>query len=505
MPVRYFLILDNGGTNTKALVFDVYGNELAASSFPTHWIQRRPGMREIDLEGLKDSLYSAIREVIAGSGIQRGEIAGVACVGHGKGLYLLDAGGNIFRHGILSTDARASELAASFERDVEEIYPISAQHVMPSQAPVLLSWLKEHEPDTYARIGSVLSAKDFVRFLLSGDIHQELGDASGNNLINLRTATYDKRLTSFFGVPEASEWLPELVRSDSIVSMVSRKTAAETGLAEGTPIVGGLFDIDAGALGSGVLDDRHYAAIAGTWNINVYPADAPTANMSGIMNSLFPGGKVLVEASSPTSAGNLSKMLQLLIPEKMARDDGSIYRELDDRLSSGGATSTPVLYMPFLYGSNTDPFASASFIGMNSTTTTLQLIRAVYEGITFAHKQHIDQLLRTADSPPSSIRVCGGAAHSRMWMQLFADVIGISIETLQSQEMTGLGGAMLCACATGVYATLEEAACGMVRVNERFEPDLRQNKLYLQKYSSYQTLLTQLNGHWPQSSRWNKE
>lgn len=494
MAGRYFLILDNGGTNTRALLFDTKGTQVGVSVFETPWIQGALKTREIDVKGMRDSLFSAIRQVLVQTGVDAEEIACITCVGHGKGLYLLDKDGHIFCNGILSTDERANELAKSFESRIEEIYPISRQHIMSSQAPVLLRWLKDHEPARYANIGAVLSAKDFVRYVLTGEIHQEIGDASGNNLINLATRNYDDRLLEFFGISEVSQWLPDLVESADLVAKVDASAAYETGLIEGTPVTGGLFDIDAGTLGSGALNHNHYSVIAGTWSINTYLSDAPTARMNGIMNSLFMKDKVLIEASSPTSSGNLSRILKMLSPD--GKQGGENYEYLEANLEQEDADFTQVLYTPFLYGSNSDPDAMASFVGLESTTSRMQLIRAVYEGIVFGHRQHIDQLLQSDSTCPESLRVCGGAANSPSWMQMFADVIGVPVETICGHEITGLGGAVLSSYATGDYETLQQAADCMIHVDRRFEPDAEQHRKYNEKYARYQTLLNALDGVW---------
>ncbi|WEV63423.1 FGGY-family carbohydrate kinase [Bifidobacterium sp. ESL0732] len=503
MAGRYFLILDNGGTNTRALIFDEEGTQVGVSVFDTPWIQDMPEMREIDLKGMRDSLFAAIRQVLERTEVSPKDIACITCVGHGKGLYLLDNNGKIFCNGILSTDERANDLARSFETRVKEIYPISHQHVMASQAPVLLRWIKDHEPERYANIGSILSAKDFVRYLLTGGIHQEIGDASGNNLINLKTRDYDDRLLTFFGISEAVQWRPDLVESADIVDTIDVQAANETGLIEGTPVTGGLFDIDAGTLGSGALDHNHYSVIAGTWSINTYLSHTPTERMPGIMNSLFLKDRVLVEASSPTSSGNLSRILRLLSPT--GKDTDEDYERLEANLRQEDADFTQVLYTPFLYGSNSDPDATASFVGLESTTTRMQLVRAVYEGVVFAHRQHIDQLLYSDTTRPQSLRVCGGAANSPSWMQMFADIIGLPVQTVKGHEITGLGGAVLSAYATGDYSNLQQAANRMIHVDSCFEPDAVQHRKYDEKYQRYQILLDALNGVWSKLHATQKE
>ena len=205
---KHFLTIDNGGTNTKVIIVDQDGRQLSVSSFPTDAIERRPGFREVNPGQMWRDIGKAVKAALESAGLDGSQIDGVVPVGHGKGLYVLGKDGKPFMDGILSSDSRAADLANEFESRVAEIYPISHQHVMVMQFPVLLRWLKDNEPEQYARIGHVLSNKDFIRHFLAGEILEERGDASGNNLVNLETGEYDGRLFDFFGIPEMLECTP---------------------------------------------------------------------------------------------------------------------------------------------------------------------------------------------------------------------------------------------------------------------------------------------------------
>ncbi len=331
---KYFLTIDNGGTNTKAIIFDDNGNQINSVSFPTMRIENKPGFHEIDLNDLWNAIGHAIKKVIRTSKIAAQDIIGVSCVGHGKGLYILDNQKRIFTHGILSTDSRAIKEAERFEKDVSKIYPISHQHVMESQSPVLLNWLKNNRTDIYLNIGYVLAAKDFVRERLTGQIFQEYGDASGNNFLNLSTQQYDSRLFNFFDIPEMFSKMPPLKKYNEEVGEITYKAAEDTGLLQGTPVFAGMFDIDACSLATGVVDDDYFSVIAGTWNINVFPSKKLSEISSGLMNSIYPNGLNLIESSSATSAGNLSMTLQSLMSEEINNAKGSgksIYDILEEQ------------------------------------------------------------------------------------------------------------------------------------------------------------------------------
>ncbi|MGT2933751.1 FGGY-family carbohydrate kinase [Streptococcus catagoni] len=497
--MRYFLSIDYGGTSIKAILFDDKGKEIAVSSFPTLKIEDTPGFREIDLEVTWQAIGASIKEVIDTSAIASSAIAAVIPIGHGKGLYLLDKQQAIFCHGILSTDERANDLATAFEEKVDDLWGLTQQHVVGVQAPVLLRWLKEYDRASYDQIGWVLSAKDFIRFQLTGKVHQEYGDASGNHWINFQTGTYDPAILSFFGIEEMAQALPELVDCADIIGGVSKEAAKLTGLIEGTPVLGGLFDIDACAIGSGVLNDQTFSLISGTWNINTYPSKKAASQASGHMNSYFPNRDYLIEASSPTSAGNLDAILKMLMSEEIRtiKEQGheSIYDTLETFLEQTDASYTDLLFFPFLYGNNTVAEAKACFLGLSTKSTKSHMLRAVYEGIAFAHKQHITQLINAKGSAPKVIRMTGGATHSKAWVQLFADVLNLPIETVSGSELGGLGGALL-AKASLDSLSLAEAVADMVRVKDTYYPNSAQNRYYQQKYELYQQLLTVMAPAW---------
>ena len=499
----FFLSIDNGGTKTKVMVFDEKGKQVSCAAFPTACEEEKAGFREIDLAKLWESIGTAIQDAIKMARIDRSEVKAVACVGHGKGLYLLDKDQQIFYPGILSTDTRANSLAAELEKRNKEIFPVSCQHVVGSQAPVLLKWLKIHQPDVYQKIGSVLSAKDFVRSRLTGKIAAEYGDASGNNFLNLKTRAYDSSLFTFFDIMECWEKMPVLKSCEDICGDVTAEAAAMTGLQEGTPVIGGLFDLDACALATGVLDDDIFGITAGTWNINMYPAKECAAQTTGLMNSLFLKDKFLVEASSATSAGNLELMIQMLMePEKEAAEKAgrSVYDSLEEMLSHTDAGYAKVFFFPFLYGSNVDLAARGSLIGMQSTTKKMELLRAVYEGIAFAHRYHIEQLIKARGARPKVLRISGGCTNSPSWVRMFADVSGIAVETVEAKELGGLGGAMAAAAGIGRYDSLIEASAKMTRVTRHYLPDSKQVRLYQEKYAVYLELLQALACSWKKLS-----
>lgn len=482
--MKYYLGLDNGGTTTKAALFTQDGKEAGVASMSTKMICPKPDYIERDMDEMWEANCSVIRDVIRKTGVRAAEIAGVGVCGHGKGLYLWGKDGKPDGNGIISTDNRAYEYPKKWAEDgtADRVFERSCQHILACQPVSLLAWLKDHEPERYRNIQYVFECKDYVRFRLTGKAMAEMTDYSGANLMNLRTKQYDPELLKLFGIPEVGEALPPLVKSADLCGTVTKEASEKCGLAEGTPVIGGMFDIDACALGVNVLDPEHICMIAGTWSINEYPRKEPVTDGSVLMNSLFCLPEYcLIEESSATSAGNNEWFIRQILPEvtAQARAEGkSIYDILNSWVSGISPEEFVPVFFPFLMASNVHPNAKGCFIGITANHTRKHLLRAVYEGIVFSHRYHFERLMKTRETAPQSIRLAGGAAHSKIWTQMFADVMKCPVETVGANETGALGCAIAVAAAVGDYPSLQEAAGAMCTVSPAVYPNPKSYEIY---------------------------
>ena len=501
MEQRFYLGIDNGGTLTKAVLFDAAGHEVAQASESVPLLTPAPGFTERDMEALYAANCRCIRRVAEESGVPAARIAGISCTGHGKGLYLWGRDDRPVCPGIVSTDTRAWEYPRRWREDgtADRAFRKTYQQVLASQQVSLLAWMKDHRPELLDNIRWIFSVKDYIRFRLTGEAYAELTDFSGANLVNLDACGYDRELLALFGLEELFDRLPPLRRSCDRCGRVTAETARLTGLKEGTPVAGGMFDIDACAVAMDVTDEKNLCVIAGTWGINEYVAREPVKNGSVLMNSIFClPGYYLVEESSPTSAGNhewFTRMFLQELREEAAAAGLSVYQYADRLAAEAPDGGERIVFLPYLFGSNFNPRARAALVGMDSSHTKGQIIRAVLEGIVFCHMDHIDRLL--ANRPrPDAIRLAGGAAKSPLWVRLFADVTGLPVEVIDTAELGALGCAMAAAVMAGDYPALRAAAGGMVRVRERVEPDLEKTAAYREKRRAYRKVAQALEPVW---------
>ena len=500
--MRYYLGLDNGGTTTKAALFDVHGKEICVSSVSTAMITPKPGFIERDMDEMWEANCRVIRNVLEKSGVSGSEVAGVGICGHGKGLYLWGKDDRPDGHGIISTDNRAYEYTDRWRKDgtEEKLFQLSCQHIMTCQPVSLLAWMKDNEPEIYRNVKYVFECKDYVRFRLTGEAKAEYTDYSGANFLNLHTREYDKKIFELLGIPEMFDCMPPLCKATDICGYVTEEASELTGLSVGTPVIGGMFDINACAIAVGLTDEDHICMIAGTWSINEYIRKNPVLDGSVAMNSLFCLPEYyLVEESSPTSAGNNEWFVQQLLPElgKQAKAEGkSVYDYMNEWVKEIPPEEFVPMFLPYLMGSNVHPNAKAAFVGMNVSHTRKHLARSIYEGISFCHKMHVDKLIASRDELPKALRLAGGAAHSREWTQIMADVMQIPVETVNANETGALGCAIAVAAALGDYSSLEEAVSHMSEISAPVLPDPKKADIYRRKFELYRKTVDCLDPIW---------
>lgn len=498
--MKYLIGLDNGGTSTKAAVFDLNGKEISTAGRHTNTLTPKPGYTERDMEELWLANCACVKEALEKAGVDGKDVLGIAVCGHGKGLYAWGKDGKPACNGIISTDNRAWKYPKKwYESGVhKEVYPKLCQQLMACQQVSLLAWLKDHQKEVYDKIQYVFSVKDYVRFRLTGEAYSEATDISGSGLMDVKNARFDKEILEKFGIEEVYEKLAPLKYSYELCGAVQEEASRLTGLPVGTPVAGGMFDIDACAIAADVVSAEDMVTIAGTWSINEFISKEPILDGNIAMNSLYAiPGYYLAEECSATSSGNLEWYLKNCMEGVKIPEGESIYSYVNRLVESVKPEESEVYYLPFLYGSNAHPLGKAAFVGLTTYHNKAHMLRSVYEGVVFSHKRHIDKLLASRKRP-EVIRMAGGPVQSKVWVQMFADALGCPVETVDAKELGALGCAMAAAVAAGVYKNYEEAAEHMVRISDRVYPDPERTLLYQKKYEKYLAVSNALDTVWEQ-------
>ncbi len=373
------------------------------------------------------------------------------------------------------------------------------QSIWSGQPVALLAWFRDHQPDSLHQARWILMCKDYIRYRLTGEPYAEITDMSGSSLMNVRDVMYDSELLREFGLEPCLDKLPPLKYSAEICGYVSKEASEQTGLKKGTPLAGGLFDIDACAIATGITDDEKLCIIAGTWSINEYISTQPVVSKSLFMTSLYcmPGYWLTTEASA-TSASNLEWFVTEFLEDNAtltADTEKSVYDACNDLVAGISPHDSQIMFLPFLYGSNVEADAKACFLGLKGWHHNAHVLRALYEGVVFSHKMHIEKLLAYRNMPQVA-RITGGAARSEVWCQIFADVLQIPIEIMSGTELGTLGAAMCAGVATGHFPSLESAANNMVHVVRTILPNSENKTVYEKKYDTYKKTLETLSSLW---------
>lgn len=484
----YLLGVDNGGTAVKAALFDEDGRQIGVASMLLDSITPKQGYSERTLQSLAEANFKVIKRVIDESGVDAAKISGISFSGHGKGLYIVGEQGEFIYNAILSTDNRAQQIVEAWRDDgtADKAFDISLQRPLACQPVSILRWLKEEEPAVYHKIKHVFSVKDFIRYLITKEAYIEYTDASGANLLNLTTKTKDKQLLRLFGIEEIYEKLPPLKYSDDLCGKVTPEAAEQTGLAVGTPVVAGLFDIDACALASGLVEERDICMIAGTWSINEYISRTPIARGNNLNSLYVLPDYYLIEQSSATSAGNLEWFIKNLLEKECdlaAVKNQNIYEIVASYVADTDIEER-IIFLPFLYGTNQNPKAKAMIFGLTENHNKKNLLRAVFEGVAFSHLTHYEKLLKTRHKP-AQILLSGGASKSKIWSQIFADVMDTPVARIEDRELGAAGAAIVAGVGTKRYIDYKVAVDKWVKISEIVNPIKENVEIYRKKYKLY--------------------
>lgn len=479
--------VDCGLTVTKAVVYDRAGTWLGTACAPSGQHSPRPRWVERDMDELWRTASGVVRDAIADADVPASAVRAVATTAHGDGLYLVDADGKAVRPGILSLDTRAADIVEQWRTDgtADRALLVTGQQPFPASPAALLAWLARHEPRTLARARWAMSSKDWVKFKLTGEPTTDLTEASESFTSHLTQRYADEALV-VYGLEPYARLRPPVLPSCEIAGKVTGEAAEVTGLPPGTPVVAGLHDVDACAIGGGSVHPGDLAVIAGTYSINEVISDAPVTDPRWCTRNFVSYGYWQHMALSPASATNLEWFVRQLCPDEVARADRageSPFAFVEDAVR--GVTGDPhdVLFLPFLYGSPQPRDSGAALIGLRGWHDRRHALRAVLDGIVFNHRTHVDALRERFTIRRA--RLTGGGARNPYWSQLFADVLALPVDAVEVPEAGTLGAAVCAMIGAGWYPSVTEAVDNLAIPTHGYQPDPTRGRRLDTAYERY--------------------
>ena len=473
-----------GTGGTRAVLIDEHG-AIVASAQSEHAAFRAefPGWAEQDPHDWWRAAQVAIRETLELAGAESAsQIGGVGLTGQMHGAVMLDKDGEVLRPALIWCDQRTGPqcdwLHATLGR--EHLIDLVANPALPNFTLTKLLWVREHQPEIYAKIAHVLCPKDYVRYRLTGTYAMDVQEASGTLLLDVAHRRWSSEVAAAAGVKE--EWLPELFESPEVCAKISGTGAAATGLVAGTPVVAGAGDQGAGAVGMGILEPGSVSVTIGTSGVVFAATALPTKDPQGRLHTFCHAvpGRWHVMGVTQSAGLSLRWLRDLLAP-------GADYDALTAEAAKVQAGSDGVLYTPYLLGERTphlDSSATAAFVGLNAGTTRGHLVRAVLEGVAYSLKDSFT-LFDELGIPVKGVRLGGGGARGPLWRQIQADIYAHTCDVLVAEEGGAYGAALLAGVGGGGWPDVEAACAAAIRVASQIEPQAAAVERYARGYKGF--------------------
>jgi xylulokinase len=475
--------VDVGTTGAQAVAVDEEGGVVATASSEYPLLTPRPQWTEQDpvrwWDGVRAVLSSTTRDV-EGAGRS---VAGVGLTGQMHGSVFLDSAGEVIRPALLWNDQRTARQCQEITGTVGErrLVEITGNPALTGfQAPKVL-WLRDEEPDAFARVEHVLLPKDYVRYRLSGRFATDASDAAGTLFLDLERRAWSAEILDAVRVP--ASWLPDVFESPEPAGSLHRDVADELGLPPETPIAAGGGDNAAAAIGTGITRDGLMSSSIGTSGVLFAHADAPAIDPSGRIHAFCHAvpGKDCLLAVVLSAGGSL----------RWWRDvTGADYDTLVAEAQDTPPGAEGLVFLPHLTGERTphlDPLASGVYLGLTARHSRGHMTRALMEGVLYALRDGLE-IMRDLGVRPKEIRATGGGATSDLWLQLQADVYGLPVHRLEIEEGAAYGAALLGHVASGTFADVHEAASVVRTKPEVTEPDPRTAETYDALHGVYRSV-----------------
>lgn len=493
--MKYWLGIDIGTGGSRALLVDSDGKVAAGFTAPHEDIRmEKPLWAEQDPDNWWDAAQTAIRGVLAQAGASGGDVAGVGFSGQMHGLVLLDAAGKVIRPALIWCDQRCQEQVdwMNARAGADFVLEQTANPVLTGFTAPKLLWVRDYDPQSYEQVAQVLLPKDYVRFRLTGEYVGDVSDASGTALFDVVNRRWAAPLAEKIGVD--ASWLPEVVESSANAGAISAAAAKATGLNVGTPVVAGAGDQAASAVGNGIVSPGLVSCTIGTSGVVFAHMDEVGYDPAGRVHTFCHAVPGKWHVMGVTQGAGLS--LQWFRNQLAA---GADYDALTAEAAEAPAGSEGLYWLPYLMGERTphlDPHARGGWVGLTAKHTRAHLVRAIIEGVSYSLKDCLE-IVESLGAKVDAVRASGGGAKSAFWRQVLADIFDRPIATLETQEGSAYGAALLAMAGTGQFASVEEACQATIAESNRTAPAVNVAAGYQAAYKTFTELYPALKAALP--------
>ncbi len=478
--------IDVSTTGAKALLIDEQGRVIRSATTPLTLSTPQPLWSEQDPADWWKEIKVSIRQALESAGVTGADITAIGLTGQMHGLVLLDEHGQILRPAILWNDQRTGSQCDEIRERVgrERLIQITGNDALTGFTAPKILWVQENEPEVWAKVRHILLPKDYIRYRLSGEFAVDKAGGAGTILFDLSKRTWSDEMITALEIP--SQYLPPTFEGSDITVRISDKGAAETGLAPGTPVVGGGGDQAAQAVGVGAVKPGIIALTLGTSGVVFATTEAPFVEPEGRLHAFC--------HAVPNRWHFMGVMLSAAGSLQWYRDTLAPKESFDDLIDAAADTplgSEGLFFLPYLTGERTpypDPLARGAWIGLTVRHYRGHMTRSVLEGVAFGIKDSFSLIQSSGLSHIDQVRISGGGAKSAHWRQIMADVLGAELVTVNTTEGAAFGAALLAGVGAGIYESVPAACEATIKITGRTVNDPARTSSYEPYYQQYRAL-----------------
>jgi len=481
-----WLGIDVGTGGTRALLWDERGAVRAGFTAPHEDMRmERPLWAEQRPENWWDAAVDAIRGVLAEAGLSGKPVRGIGLSGQMHGLVILDSANQVIRPSLIWCDQRSQAQVDAVNQKLgrERILEFIANPVLTGFTLPKLLWVRDNEPRNFERVRKMLLPKDYVRFRLTGEFASEVSDASGTAVFDVVRRRWSHEMMDGLGLDRAI--LPRCYESSEVTGKITAQVAELTGLEAGTPVVGGGGDQASSAVGNGIVEEGIVSCTLGTSGVVFAHMEKVAYDPAGRVHTFCHAVRDKWHVMGVTQGAGLS--LQWF-RNRLA--PGAAYDKLTAEAAQSPAGAQGLFWLPYLMGERTphlDATARGGWIGLTASHTRADLIRAILEGVSYSQRDCLD-IIESLGVAVNSVRASGGGAKSAFWRQLLAGILNKRVVTLETQEGSAYGAALLALAGTGAYGSVPEVCRAAIRETDSVSASAADRAFYEKGHRIYAAL-----------------
>ena len=480
--MSYYIGIDLGTSACKLLLVGGNGEILNTVTKEYPLLFPQPGWSEQHPEDWWDAVVTGVPELL--SGFDASQVAGIGAGGQMHGLVALDENDSVIRPAILWNDGRTYREVEYLNQTIgkEKLSELTANIAFAGFTAPKILWMRENEPENFKRIAKIMLPKDYVNYRLTGVHCCDYSDASGMLLLDVQHKCWSQEMLKLCGVTQRQ--MPKLFESFEVVGTLTAEAARTLGLPGTVRVVAGAGDNAAAAVGTGTV---------GAGGCNISLGTSGTIFISSDRFGVDPNNALHAFAHADGGYHLMGCMLSAASCNKWLCEDilnTSDYAGEQKGITGEKLGENHVYFLPYLMGERSpinDTNARGTFTGITMDTTRADLVQAVLEGVAFAIRDSFEVAKSLGIEIPRS-NLCGGGAKSPLWRKIFANVLGIPLDMVKTEQGPGYGAAMLAMVGCGVFATVQEAAQRLVEAASTTEPDPALTAKYEARYQKFKLL-----------------